>query len=164
MQNVYKLGLQYVQCVQARSSQTGASRGASQAIPEARKLQITNVEGGRFSLRRNPKEKVGIEKEGGVKSKQVQTFNLNMPKHSSTSSAKSSAQNLGRGKNETSFNQIPILQTPQKRKLLVRYNNVPKLVCNFSERARNLPEDYDFSSSESPAKRRRVGGQRGQGQ
>ena len=76
-----QIGIQYVQCVQAGSSQPGASRGGSLAIPEPRKLcktkfQIMNVEGGRFSLRRNPKEKVGIEKEGGGNSKQVQNFNL----------------------------------------------------------------------------------------
>ena len=107
------------------------------------------------------KEKRGLEDEGAVN--ENENLSLNMPEHFPISSDKSSARNSGHGKNETFFNQIPILQTPQKRKLL-RDNNVAKLVCSFSERAPNLPGDYEFSSSESPAKRRRVRGHRGQGQ
>ena len=45
--------LKNVQCVQAESSQPGASRDECQAVPEARKLckskfHITNIEGGGF--------------------------------------------------------------------------------------------------------------------
>ena len=150
-------GLKNVQCVQAESSQPGASRDECQSVSEARKLckstfNITNIEGGRFSLRLNKKEKKGNEKE--IQSQ----INLNMSDHSSpTKFSKLSAQNSGK-----TFNQIPILQTLQKRKL--NDSNVARLVCNFSERARNLPGDYEFSNIESPAKRRRVGGHRGQGQ
>ena len=102
----------------------------------------------------NSKEKGGREDEGAVK--ENQTLNLNMPDHSSTSCS-------GRGKNENTFNQIPIVVTPQKRKLW-RDSNVAKLVGIFSQPTNNLPGDYEFQTSESPAKRRRVGGHRGQGQ
>ena len=88
-------GLTSLKCVQSRSSQPGASKNAKPAAPEARRLckakfQLTNIEGGRFKLKVNSKEKGGREDEGAVK--ENQTLNLNMPDHSSTSCS-------GRGKN-----------------------------------------------------------------
>ena len=97
--------------------------------------------------------------EKGGKEKELQNqSDLNMPDHySPTKISKSKLPG------ET-FNKIPIIQTPQKRKLPLPDSNVAKLVCNFSERAHSLPGDYESRGSESPAKRRRVGGHRGQGQ
>ena len=145
-----------VQCVQAESSQPGASGSESQAVLKARKLckstfNITNIEGGRFSLRLNTNKN---EKRGKGQNQR----DMNMPDHySPTKISKSKLPG------ET-FNKIPIIQTPQKRKLPLPDSNVAKLVCNFTERAHSLPGDYESRDSESPAKRRRVGGHRGQGQ
>ena len=158
-----------VQCVQAESSQPGASGSESQAVLKARKLckptfNITNIEGGRFSLRLNTNKsgKGGKEKEFQI-TNQIKS-DLNMPEHySPTKNAKNAKISKSKLPGET-FNNIPIIQTPQKRKLPLPDSSVARLVCNFSERAHNLPGDYESRDSESPAKRRRVGGHRGQGQ
>ena len=62
-------GIQYVECVQAGSSQPGASKNERQAVPVARKFckakfQLTNIEGGTFSLKLNSNGKRGSVKEG----------------------------------------------------------------------------------------------------
>jgi hypothetical protein len=115
------------------------------------KYELSNLEGGKFNLKINSSSrKEGTEKEGkcvsGSDSQNVQNIqNI----HSSFPYSRDEF----RGENGKTFNNIIVVKTPKRKK----QNTVSKLVCKFSGGTKNLPE------GESPAKRRRLWGQGGQG-
>ena len=158
-------GVTSMECVQAMSSQPGASKKENPAVPEARKFikakfQLTNIKGGTFSL------KVNSKKRGSVKEGVSDEHDLNFSNFSNFSNLSDlqdgvTARNTVHGENQQ-FNNIDIIKTPQKRKL-VYDSTVAKLVCRFSGETSNLPGASADNNIESPAKRRRVWGQRGQG-
>jgi hypothetical protein len=152
-------------CVQAVSSQTGASKIENPAVPEARKVmkakfQLTNIKGGTFSLKINSKKR-GSVKEGVSDEQNLNISNFSKFTNISNLQDGVPARNTVHGENQQ-FNNIEIIKTPQKRKL-VYDSTVAKLVCRFSGDTSNLPGASEDNNTESPAKRRRVWGQRGQG-
>ena len=104
-----------MKCVQAARSPPRASKNKYPAVSEARKIckakfQLTNIEGGIFSLKLNSKEKRGSGNEGGTKT------TLNMSGSNSNVSDGVPARDPGHGKNPSQFKNIEIMKTPQKRR------------------------------------------------
>jgi hypothetical protein len=151
-------------CVQtagrAGRSQTGSSNDKTPSILVAgrsirAKFKLSKIEGGRFSLKVNSTEK----KEGPVMEGEYENDSDRVPISKSFENIENTvhARNKFRGENNT-FNNIElIIKTPKRKK----ENTVAKLVCRFSDSACNLP-GVEFCD-ESPAKRRRLWGQGGQG-
>ena len=119
------------------------------------KFQLSNLEGGKFNLKVNStRSKEGTEKEGKYVSDSDRQ-NIHSSSSLSRICKNTYARDEFRGEkeNEKTFNNINIVKTPKRKKA----NTVSKLVCKFSGNSENLPE------GESPAKRRRLWGQGGQG-
>ena len=155
--------VQSIECVQtsvlARSSQTGSSTSETPSIQVAgrnirARFKLSKIEGGRFSLKMNSTEKkVGPVKEGVYLNDENGSDRISFSK---TLKNTLPARDEIRGENQT-FNNIEIVKTPKRK----NEHTVSKLVHKFSASACNLP-GVDISG-ESPAKRRRLWGQGGQG-
>ena len=107
-------GVTSLECVQAMSSQPGASKNENPAVPEARKFskakfQLTNIKGGTFSLNVNSK------KRGSVKEGVSDEHDLNFSNFSDLQDGVP-ARITVHGKNQH-FNNIDIIKTTQKQKL-----------------------------------------------
>ena len=124
------------------------------------RFSLSKIEGGKFSLKLNNTDKrnhegVSVEHCSGSDSSSSSNYTPSFLKPSTH--AKSEFQ----GENETlsTFNNIEIVRTP-KRKMKVSVS-VASLISDFSAGSGNLPGTE--GNSESPAKRRRLWGQGGQG-
>ena len=120
------------------------------------KYVLSNLEGGKFKLKINSSSrKEGTEKEGKrvCDSNRQNVLVQNLQSIQNTRSSLSSSRDELRGENAKTFNNIDIVKTPKRKK----ESTVSKLVCKFSGGTENLP------AGESPAKRRRLWGQGGQG-
>jgi hypothetical protein len=141
-------------------SSSSTERTSSILVPGRKKsirakFVLSNLEGGKFNIKiDSPCRKEGTEKEGkrvsdsdreNVQKQNIQNIRSSLP----------SSRDEFRGENTKTFNNIDIvIKTPKRKK----ESTVSKLVCKFSGGTQNLP------AGESPAKRRRLWGQGGQGQ
>ena len=117
------------------------------------------LEGGKFSLKLNSTDKRSLEgasEELSGKPGNISTSNMKHTFSKSSTHAKSDIQ----GENEPlSFNNIEVIRTPKRK--LKSPSAVANLINNFSAIINKLPGTD--GNSESPAKRRRLWGQGGQG-
>ena len=119
------------------------------------KYELSNLEGGKFNIKiDSPCRKEGTEKEGKHVSDSDRQNVQKLQNIQNIRSSLPSSRDEFRGENTKTFNNIDIvIKTPKRKK----ESTVSKLVCKFSGGTQNLP------AGESPAKRRRLWGQGGQG-
>ena len=116
------------------------------------KFKLSKLEGGKFSLKLNSTEKKeGPEKEGNMK---CNSDRLPTLKSFRNCEDKVHARDEIRGENVL-INSIPVIRTPKRKS--DNFNSVSNLISKYSDGTTNLPR------IESPAKRRRLWGQGGQG-
>ena len=147
-----------------KTSQVSPSTNETPTIQVAgRKVKarysLSKLEGGRFSLKLNGTDKRILEGESEDLSGKPDSFLTSSIKHTFVKTSTHAKSDIQGESKPLTFNNIEVLRTPKRK--LKSSSAVADLVNNFSAVTSILPGTE--GNSESPAKRRRLWGQGGQG-
>ena len=162
-----------VKCVQSMCGQDMIMTKTSQASPSTdetptfhmagrkgrARFSLSKLEGGRFSLKVNSTDKSipeGASKELSGKPGNISTSSM---KHTFLKPSTHTKSDFQGGNEPLPFNNIEVIRTPKRK--LKSTSAVANLISDFSAITSSLPGTG--GNSESPAKRRRLWGQGGQG-